>query len=162
MIKIINNINSKFDDVIVIQGDLLKMIDDTEEFLYKILPAKYPVNPIYEAIKNAVLYRDYTIYNKEIEILLNHNNISVISPGVLENGGKTNSHNYIRRNMWIYEKLITLDDEGRFLKSGRGFTIMKKTFGKHDKVLFINSLKNNCFKVVFPSVSKFQNIEKIF
>ncbi|KYH34068.1 divergent AAA domain protein [Clostridium tepidiprofundi DSM 19306] len=88
MIKIINNINDKFDDVIVVQGDLLKMIDTTKELLYKILPEKYPISPIYEAVKNAVLYRDYTIYNKEIEIMLNYNNISVVSPGILENGGK--------------------------------------------------------------------------
>ncbi|KYH34067.1 hypothetical protein CLTEP_20130 [Clostridium tepidiprofundi DSM 19306] len=53
--------------------------------------------------------------------------------------------------------MITLDDEGRFLKLGRGFTIMKKAFSKHDKVLFINSFKNNSFKVVFPSVNRFLN-----
>lgn len=31
-----------------------------------------------------------------------------------------------KRNMWLYEKLITLDDNKRFLNDGLGFYRIKK------------------------------------
>lgn len=160
MIKIINKINKKIDEVTIIQGELLKMLDLSEEILYKILPSGYPIYAVYEAVKNAVLYRDYTIFNKEIEVVINNNSIVVISPGVLAKGMGINSHNYLRRNMWIYEKLILLDSKRRFVKSGRGFTKMKKAFKNYGKVFFINSMKNNNFKVIYPSIKKFKNADK--
>lgn len=156
MIRIINNIDKNFDKVTIIQGDLLSMIEDSERVLSQILPKNYPLFAVYEGIKNAVLYRDYTIINREIEIVIGYNSISIISPGVLlrdtrENNGT--SHNYIKRNMWIYEKLITLDDSKIFTQSRRGFSRMKKAFRRYGEVLFINSLKENSFKVIYPGVN---------
>lgn len=155
MVRIINKVNGKFEEVNVIQGDLLSIIDESEEIISKILPKGYPVFAVLEAINNAILYRDYTIINKEIEVIIGHKYIKVISPGVLLKDNKylgIHSHNYLKRNMWIYEKLITLDDHKRFFQSGRGFSRMKNAFSK-DKVLFINSLKENSFKVVFPGIN---------
>ncbi|MCY6483213.1 putative DNA binding domain-containing protein [Clostridium aestuarii] len=158
MIRIVNTVNRDFDEIIIIQGDLLSILDKSEEWLLKILPNNYPCYAVYEGIKNAVLYRDYTIVNKEIEIIIDYNNISVISPGILlKDNNDTNvfPHNYIKRNMWIYEKIITMDNNKRFIKSGRGFTKMKKAFKKHGKVFFINSLRYNNFKVVYPGINTF-------
>lgn len=156
MIRIVNKINKELDEVIIVQGDLLSMIDKSEEYLLEILTANYPYRAVYEAVKNAVLYRDYTIMDKEIEVVIDYNSVRVISPGILIKNDKNGfSHNYIKRNMWIYEKLITLDENKRFAQSGRGFTRMKKAFKKYGKVMFINSLKENSFKVVFPGINTF-------
>lgn len=156
MIRIVNKINKGLDEIIIVQGDLLSMIDKSEEYLLGILTKDYPYRAVYEAVKNAVLYRDYTIMDKEIEIVIDYNSVRVISPGILIKNDKNDfSHNYIKRNMWIYEKLITLDENKRFIQSGRGFTRMKKAFKKCSKVMFINSLKENSFKVIFPGISYF-------
>ena len=153
MIRVINKINKGIDEVNIIQGDLLQILDKSEELLGKVLPKDYPIEAVNEAVKNAVLYRDYTVFDKEIEIIIDFNSISVISPGALARGNTVRSHNYIRRNMWIYEKLIALDTKKRFVKSGRGFSRMKKSVKNYGRVIFVNSMQNNCFKVIFPGIN---------
>jgi predicted HTH transcriptional regulator len=154
MIRIINKINREEAQVIIIRGDLLSMLDTCEETLKRLLPVDYPVEAVYEGVKNAVLYRDYTIFNKEIEIVLGHDSISVISPGIFVKGKDISSHNYVKRNMWIYEKLIALDDKNRFVTKERGFSKMKKAFKNIGKVMFINSLSSDFFKVVYPGTDR--------
>ncbi|MBX4263544.1 AlbA family DNA-binding domain-containing protein [Clostridium estertheticum] len=155
MIKIINKVNDKFDEVILVQGNLLDMLDRVEEILKKIFPANYPISAVHEAVKNAILYRDYTIFYKEIEIVVNYNSVSVISPGNLLFSTEVNTHNYLKRNMWIYDKLIALDDKKRFIKLGKGFARMKKDFIKYGKVIFADSKDDNTFKSIFPGVKHF-------
>ncbi|MBU3113620.1 AlbA family DNA-binding domain-containing protein [Clostridium lacusfryxellense] len=155
MIKIINRVNDKVDKVIIVQGNLLDMLDRVEEYLDKIFPANYPVSAVNEAVKNAILYRDYTIFYKEIEIVVGYNSVSVVSPGSLLLSNEINNHNYSKRNMWIYDKLIALDDKKRFTKSGKGLTRMKKAFIKYGKVLFVDSKDDNTFKVIFPGIKNF-------
>lgn len=156
MIKIVNQINKSFKEVFIIQGDLMSMIDESIRCISKIFPKQYPIEAICEGVKNAVLYRDYTIMDKEIEVIIGYNSVKVISPGILlRNSNNEVSNNYVKRNMWIYEKLITLDEKGRFLQVGRGFARMRKAFESHGKVLFINSSKDNCFKVIYPGIKNF-------
>jgi predicted HTH transcriptional regulator len=155
MIKIVNKVGSDSDEVMIVQGNLLDMLDRVEELLKKILPVNYPINAVHEAVKNAILYRDYTIFYKEIEIIISYNSVSVTSPGNLLFRTQINTHNYTKRNMWIYDKLIALDDRKRFIKSGRGFTRMKKAFSKYGKVIFVDSKDDSSFKVVFPGIKIF-------
>lgn len=150
MIKIVNNINKNYEGNIIITGSLLSMLDDAEEYLVKILPKDYPVKGIHEGLRNAILYRDYTLCCNEIEIIINHHSVSLLSPGVLLNGKEISTSRYLRRNMWIYEKLITLDDKKRFFNTGRGFLRMKGYFKGKGKVSFINSIKDNTFKIIYP------------
>ncbi|EQB9790719.1 AlbA family DNA-binding domain-containing protein, partial [Clostridium botulinum] len=117
-VKIINNINKKFNRVNIIQGDLLYIIDKSKDILVNILPRSYPIDAVCEAINNAVLYRDYSIFYEEIEVLIDYKSISIISPGCLLRDNNMSSFNALKRNMWIYEKLISLDDKNRFTKSG--------------------------------------------
>jgi predicted HTH transcriptional regulator len=154
LIRIVNRINGNEPSIILIKGDLSSMLNECEAVLNKLLPSGYPIGAIYEGVKNAVIYRDYTIYYKEIEIILSYENISIISPGAFINNKDINNHNYVKRNMWIYEKLVALDDKNRFMKSVRGFSIMKKSFKNIGKVLFINSTNNDFFKVVYPGAGK--------
>lgn len=157
MIRIVNKINNNLDEITIVRGDLLSMLDHCEEVLLKLLPEKYPVDALLEGIKNAVLYRDYTIFHKEIEIVLGDDSIAVISPGIFVKGKDVSNHNYVKRNMWVYEKLITLDNKNRFIKSGRGFSRMKKAFKNIGRVIFINSLSGDFFKVVYPGVGRIMN-----
>ena len=154
MVRIVNNIKGCMPRVYVIQGNLLKIIDESEKIIKEILPAQYPSNAIFEGIKNAVLYRDYTAFYREIEVIIGHNSVSVISPGNLIKGNPNPFTNveYFKRNMWIYEKMITLDEGARFLQGGRGFSIMKKAFKNNGKVKFINSYTSNSFKVIYPGI----------
>ncbi|WP_125154048.1 helix-turn-helix domain-containing protein [Clostridium rectalis] len=152
MIKIINNINKNYDSSFIIQGNLLTMLDECEIILKKVLPKYYPIQPIYEGISNAILYRDYTLYYKEIEVVLGYNSILVISPGILVNSKEVNSEKYLKRNMWIYEKLITLDNRKRFSTSGRGFKRMRRYFKNTEDIKFINSIKEDSFKIIYPGV----------
>jgi len=155
MIKIINKINKNFDEIIIVQGNLLDMLDRVEKFFKKVIPLNYPIDAVHEAVKNAILYRDYTIFYKEIEIVIGYNSVSVVSPGSLLLSNEISAHNYLKRNMWIYDKLIALDDRKRFTKSGKGFARMKKSFRKYGKVIFVDSKDDNTFKVIFPGIKNF-------
>ncbi|MBU5485291.1 putative DNA binding domain-containing protein [Clostridium sp. MSJ-11] len=152
MIKIINNVNKNFPNNIIITGDLLSMLDKSEECLREVLPKNYPIKGVYEGLTNSILYRDYTLCCNEIEIIINPNSIVLVSPGVIINGKDIETSKYLKRNMWIYEKLITIDNKNRFFNTGRGFLRMKKYFKGKGKVVFVNSIKENSFKIIYPGV----------
>jgi predicted HTH transcriptional regulator len=156
MIKIINKINKNMPEVIIVQGNIINMIDLCEVHLKELLPDNYPYSAVLEAIKNAVLYREYSEFSRIIEVYMGYNSIVVMSPGELMKTNKKNgdTRDYNRRNMWLYEKVITLDDKGRFLKNNTGLVNMKKAFKGKGKIIFINSKQENVFKVIFPGVSE--------
>jgi len=151
MIKIINKVNNDIDEVSIIQGNILDMVDKAEEVVRKILGEKYPVSAIIEAIKNAVLYRKYSAINRIIEVHIRYNSILIVSPGTLIEESKSNRVSKVtKRNMWLYEKLITIDNNKRFLNNGGGFTRIKKAFAEIGRVKFINSLEEDTFKIILP------------
>ncbi|MFT8350677.1 helix-turn-helix domain-containing protein [Clostridium saccharoperbutylacetonicum] len=153
MIKIINKLNDITGELHVIQGNLLYMIDQAEEKVRQILPGDYPIEAVIEAVKNAVLYREYFDLNKIIEIIIDKNKIIISSPGeFIDENIKGERTNYNKRNIWLYEKLISLDDKKRFLNSGRGFSIIKNAFIGYGKVKFVNSRVEHSFKVILPGV----------
>lgn len=156
MIKIINKVNKNENEVIIIQGSILQMVDKSETIISNILPKNYPKSAIVEGIKNAVLYRDYSSTNRIIEVNIGFKTISIISPGALiekNSSDKVSTHS--KRNMWIYEKLITLDNNKRFLNNGGGFSRIKKVFYGVGKVKLINSIEDDYFKVVLPGTSMY-------
>lgn len=155
MIKIINKISNKRENTIVISGNILYMLDEAEAVIKEILPEIYPIEAVIEAINNAIMYRDYSMYNKFIEVIIGYKSIVIISPGCLLKTIGGNKENYIRRNMWIYEKIITIDEKKRFLKKFSGFTIIKKKFKRKGEIHFINDEERNIFKVVLPGVKNF-------
>ncbi|WP_238948809.1 RNA-binding domain-containing protein [Clostridium sp. YIM B02569] len=153
MIKIINKLEKANGELHIIQGNLLSMIDNAEEKIKEILPKNYPMQAIIEAIKNAVLYREYFDLNKIIEIIIDRNKIIISSPGeFIDENVKGQRTNYNKRNIWLYEKLISLDEKRRFLNSGRGFAIIKNSFKGKGRVKFINSRAEHSFKVILPGV----------
>lgn len=155
MIKVINRINNNTEREVIIHGDLISMLDKGELVLSNILPENYPVAAVNEGVKNAVLYRDYTMYSQIIEIILNYRSIVIKSPGILIRSKNLKSINYLKRNMWIYEKMIALDSKKRFLNSNRGFKFMRKAFKNRGRVYMVNLYKENEFKVIYPGISGF-------
>ena len=153
MIRIINKINKGYKEVTLIQGNLIDMILTSEKIINEILEVEYPVEAIIEAIKNAVVYREYSEVNRIIEVVISKKSIIIESPGGrIEENKKGSNENYIKRNMWIYEKLITLDDRNIFLKNGKGFSRMQNAFKGKGKIKLINSREENSFKVILPGV----------
>ena len=154
MIKITDKLNNIYGELHIIQGNLLFMVDKAEEKIKEILPKEYPVQAVIEAVKNAVLYREYFDLNKMIEVVIDKNKIVISSPGeFIDENTKGERINYNKRNIWLYEKLITLDEKKRFLSSGRGFTIIKDAFKGKGRVKFINSRVEHNFKVILPGVN---------
>ena len=150
-IRIINKYNDKYPKSKMINGNLLSMIDIVEKEMYTLLPSKYPVYAVMEAVKNSVMYREYSKIDKIIEIILTKNTIIVISPGQLvDRNNIFGDMGYSKRNMWIYDKLISLDEGKRFINDGNGIVRIKEAFKGKRKVRLINSTLEDCFKVILP------------
>lgn len=156
-IRVINRLEGKKQDDIIIQGDLMGIIDKSQDVLNESLPDIYPVDAVFEAVMNAVIYRDYTVYNKEIMVIIDDNSVSVVSPGVFADSKNTITSSYYKRNMWIYEKIVSMDSKGRLLKEDKGFTKMKKSFKNIGKVMFVNNINENSFKVIFPGINRLKH-----
>lgn len=151
MIRIVNRVNRRVDEVIIIQGSLLTMIYESERYIKSIIKNNYPIEAIIEAIKNAVLYRDYSEINRVIEVIISKKSIIIDSPGeLIQKNIKGKNVNYIRRNMWLYEKIITLDENKIIVNRGSGFLKMKNAFKGIGKIKLINSKSENSFKVILP------------
>lgn len=134
-----------------IYGSLLTMIDKTKEVIIKLLPLKYPIDAILEAVKNAVLYRDYTLSNY-IEVSISSEEIIVKNPGRFIENDQNYMINYSKRNMWIYEKLITLDNKDRFLADGCGFKRMNQMLKKIGSIKIVDSKDEIAVKIIFPGI----------
>lgn len=156
MVKIVNKLNKSAEKTVIVQGDLRYIISESENILRNLLPKSYPIEAVYEGIRNAVIYRDYTVFYKEIEVIIDYNSIIVTSPGILIKRRNTNYVNYVKRNMWIYEKVIALDSKSKIISSGMGFKRMQKAFRNKGRVNFINSINDNEFKVIYPGVKGFK------
>lgn len=155
IIRINNKVNPNENEVIIVQGNVINMIDKTIREISEILPIDYPINAINEAVNNAVLYRDYSAFDKIIDIYIGNKEVIITSPGAITGNSRSiNDMNQSKRNMWLYEKLITLDDNKRFLNNGQGFLRIKKSFNNRN-VKFINSIKEDYFKVVLPGIKNF-------
>ena len=152
IIRIINKVNKNTNEVMVIQGSLLSMIETAKDKINEIINTNYPKEAVLEAVKNAVLYREYTNCNRIIEVIITKRSVVIESPGELIQNFNVGIYNYLRRNMWIYEKLITLDDNNNFLNNEGGFSRIKSAFKGKGKVKFINSQLENSFKVILPGI----------
>lgn len=156
MIRITNKLGKGEESVNIVQGNLLSMIDRSESILKKILPRNYPIGAIVEGINNAVLYREYSSINRVIEVVISRNSIIINSPGqMIQNNSIGKRINYNRRNMWLYEKLVTLDDNKRFLNNEGGFGRIRSSFKRN--VTFINSRAEDCFKVILPGTKIYED-----
>ncbi|MGL4655534.1 MAG: AlbA family DNA-binding domain-containing protein [Sarcina sp.] len=141
---------------VYIQGSLIKMIDEAQEHIKAFLPEKYPSDAVIEAIKNAILYRDYTLSNY-IEVIIGNEEIVVKNPGKFIENSDDSMLDYSKRNMWIYEKLITLDTKNRFIGDKNGFERMNVTLGTLGRVKVVKSKSEEAVKVIFPGIKSLKS-----
>jgi predicted HTH transcriptional regulator len=155
-IRVVNNINPGFKGIETFSGTVLDMIDRAEEHIRSIINNEsYPVGTVNEALENAVVHRDYFVIYHETSVVLSSKSFEVISPGSLIGGTEGNTHGVnvpARRNMWLYQRLMTLDTKNRFTQTGTGFSRMRKAFKGIGRVKIVSIDDRNLFKVIFPGL----------
>lgn len=145
-VKVVNNGESKY-----FYGNILYLLENTEEFLKSILEVDYPLKALFQSIVNAIVHRDYTDISRGITVEISDKDIVITNPGALlaENllYKIEKDKNPRKRNPWLYQRLMTLDENGHFSKEGLGIARIKEAF-KDAK--FINIGSQNLFKVILP------------
>lgn len=142
-------------DAEIISGNILSMMDQVTEKVKKIIARKdYPFDAFEEALANALVHRDYLELSRGVTISITDKKVEIINPGAVSRTGSMNLHvrQYPpdRRNPWLYQRLMTLDENKRFIKSCMGMEKIRKAFEKTGKVKFINLIRQNSFKVILP------------
>lgn len=80
------------------------------------------------------------MFGKLLMINLTKNSIIVISHRQLvDKNNRLGDMGYSKRNMWIYDKLISLDEGKRVINYGNGIVRIKEAFKGKRKVKLINS-----------------------
>jgi len=149
-LKIING-----DEIDIISGNILSMLDQAVNKIKTIInDENYPFTAFEEALANALVHRDYMDLSRGVLINITHKAIEIINPGSLTQSRKVcvnirESHPD-RRNAWLYQRLITIDERKRFIKSGIGMDRIRRSFEGIGEVKFINLGKQNSFKVILP------------
>lgn len=149
-IKVINQ-----NEVRCFTGNILSMLDNVSAYLEANMNSEfYPVHAVEEAIANALAHRDYLDMSRGITVAVNEKNIEISNPGALISGNTiyrfVKENNPERRNSWLYQRLLTLDEKRRFMRSGVGMTRIKKAFESIGEVKFLNIGSQNLFKVILP------------
>ncbi len=152
------------EEVRLITGGILDMLDTGAQAIREILnEPDYPFHAVEEALANALAHRDYTDLSRGINVIVSDKAVEIINPGAITQGSRVylslRDFAPIRRNAWLYQRLITIDSKKRFLKSGLGMSRIKSAFEGTVKVKFINLGKQNTFKVVLPRAPQ-QNVKK--
>ena len=75
---------------------------------------------------------DTLIYQEEEEL-------KKIIRQLVDKNNRLGDMGYSKRNMWIYDKLISLDEGKRFINYGNGIVRIKEAFKGKRKVKLINS-----------------------
>ena len=151
------------DEVLYFSGPITRMLDEIENYLNTkraVIKPEYPIAAVVEAVANAAVHRDYFSMDREIVVLLENNRIEISNPGANcgdeEIPGLLEDYNPCRRNQWLYQRLLILDNKKRFLKSGTGMKRIYEAFKQHGDVKFTNNEKRNLFKVVLPGFVKYR------
>jgi len=145
-----------------IGGNLIRLLHECKDFVEEHLKdTRYPVEAIIACIANAVLHRDYIDIYRETVVLIGDSKVEISNPGTLFKGSNIHmimrENNHSRRNNWLYQKLLVLDESNQFLETGFGLRKIEKMFidsGK--KVKFLNLEKRNLFKVILPGLRYFR------
>lgn len=144
-------------EVIYFSGPITRMLDEIENYLglkTAKINQEYPIAAVVEAVANAAVHRDYFSIGREIVVLIENSRIEISNPGVNcsddDTAGLAEEYNPFRRNQWLYQRLLILDNKKRFLKTGTGMRRIYEAFKQHGGAKFINNEKRNLFKVVLP------------
>ncbi len=151
-------IKFRYNNVIhYLKGTILEMLDESNKIIEEILGGSgYPVHALEQAIENALVHRDYWDTTKEIEVNITKEKIEVINPGIMLSSRAGYENNIVRRNPWLYERLLIIDDKKRYLKHGTGIEKIKQAFEYSPKIKFVNIYKYNLFKLILPGTREYR------
>lgn len=155
-VRLINRLKPE-NETFQFSGNVFTLIEDIIEYL-ETLDITYPLDILEEAIINAIIHRDYFDTTRGILINIGKSRVVVSNPGSIFGKDRINQlireSNPRRRNSWLYNVLLIMDDKKRFSKVGTGLLYIKNALGK-DGVKYINIRKDNLFKVILPGVDYF-------
>lgn len=147
VIKISNYYNTTIPYNHISKGTIMEMIEDACLFLQSCLNTDdFPKEVITDFISKSVLYRDYFDINTQNEIYIYKNRIEIINAGAALKG-VNNTNKYVRRNLWLYIKLLTIDSNKRFFNRDVNINQQIKEYGR---IRYYNIASRNLFKVVIP------------
>lgn len=135
----------------IIKGNLLEMMKSMEKKIREIVPNEYPVSLIIDTMRNIIIYRDYSQYNKIVEIVLGNKELTIYCPGEIIKRYKDGRTGYVKRNMWIYEKIISLDSRDGEMNYNLGGKEVKESFTSNVKVIEVK--EENITKFIFNKYS---------
>lgn len=148
-IKIIHE-QSQERKIMHLEGNLMTLYKNTIKIIESIIDW-IPLEGLKEAIINCIIHRDYFDYTREIVIYISKKQIIMTNPGsavghiTLER--IMQSVNQKRRNFWIYQTFLTLDDEHRLLKNKNGLNFIRDYYDGFGHVKFLSSRELNIFKM---------------
>lgn len=146
IIRIHNTLNSSLPYNHISRGTIMEMLNDASEFIKQCLNGiNFPEEIINELIGKSVLYRDYFDVNGCVEIYLNNKYIEFSNPGAAIKGNGNNDDKYIKRNMWLYLKLLSIDSSRKYFNKNISINSIIKDYGR---IKYLNILSKNIFKVV--------------
>lgn len=146
IIRIHNSINPVLPNHHISKGTIFDILDDTVDFLTECLPnSKVLVDIIIEHIGKSILHRDYFDINNCVELYITKRNIEITNPGAAILGEDQNKDKYIKRNMWLYLKAVTIDSQRKYFNKSYSTTSKGKI-----KIKYLNLVSKNLFKVIIP------------
>jgi ATP-dependent DNA helicase RecG len=148
IIRVHNSINQKLPYHFISRGTIMEMLEETCEFCEKCLTGyEFLMETIEEHLGKSILYRDYFDINNCIEIYLTKKYIEITNPGAAIKGEENDKEKYVKRNMWLYLKAITIDNEHKYFNKdyNMNLPLISKV-----KVKYLNLVSKNIFKVIIP------------
>lgn len=150
-IKIVND-----HEITTISGSISSMLTQVETYVrFRCGDATYPIEGLMEAVANALIHRDYMDVSAGITIEIDHRHVTVTNPGSLLPGNKLYDQKHIsenprRRNPWLYQRALLIDEDQRIYKYGLGIEKINHAFESYGEVKYVNLDSKNLFKVVLP------------
>ncbi len=118
------------------------------------LSESYPKLAIKEAVRNAVVHRDYFDLSRNVVVEMMADQVVISNPGaVFGNERLSDLHkesNPARRNHWLYHQMLMGDVKKRQISTGMGLSFIRAQFESGAKVKILNLRKHNLFKIVLP------------
>lgn len=148
IIRVHNSINQKLVYHYISKGSIMEMLYDTCDFIEQCLDGDdFLMDIIEEHVGKSILYRDYFDINNCIEIYLTNKYIEITNPGAAIKGEEHDKEKYVKRNMWLYLKAVTIDSEHKYFNKNFNTNLSLK--GKI-KIKYLNLVAKNIFKVIIP------------
>jgi len=139
----------------IILGNIPELLEKVTCQIQNIINQQdYPFEAVEEALANALIHRDYLDLSRGVSVVIKDRTIEISNPGAFTGESKTYMHlkDWVphRRNAWLYQRLITIDEKRRLLRTGVGIGRIRESMKRFGTVKFINLGKQNSFKVVLP------------